>query len=93
MGEEITPELNTDQLIEQMQADELEDDESPLITPVNYSKIRPFKPQQVFYHIRAHHLKVYFCPCGRKCINKQEADVYFRSIGKLQKPGDNDGQT
>jgi hypothetical protein len=30
---------------------------------------------------------VYFCSCGRRCINKEEADRYFASVGKL-KPKD-----
>lgn len=87
-GDDVEPEeetiLNTDQLIERMQADELEDDDSPLITPVNYSKIRPFSSQQIFYHIRAKHLVVEVCQCGRRCINKAKADAYFRSTGKLK---------
>lgn len=78
------PALNTDELIDLMKADEIADAESPLITPVNYARIRPFinSPQIIFYHIRAGHLNVYLCPCGNRCINKKEADEYFKSKGK-----------
>jgi hypothetical protein len=73
--------LNTDELIARMMLDETED--APKITPVNYGKLRGIKPQLVYYHIRARHIPVMTCDCGRKVIDKEEADAYFRSIGKL----------
>ena len=68
--------LNTDELIAQFQLDELAD--APLITPVNYGKLYAnMTPQKVYYHIRAGHLTVVRCPCGRKCVVKDEADKLF----------------
>jgi hypothetical protein len=70
--------LNTDQLFKLMAADEAGD--APLITPVNYSKIRPIAAQLVYYAIRTHKLPTAICNCGRKCINKQDADNYYRKV-------------
>jgi hypothetical protein len=81
--------LNTDELLRLMELDEAED--APLITPVDYAKIRPFSPQQVYYHLRKGHFKKYICPCGRTTIVKEEADAYFRSVGKLQPKMNNTG--
>ena len=78
MSEEDLTGLNTDQLIEQMKLDELS--EATLMTPVDYSKIRPIEPQLVYYRIRSHKLKVHICSCGRKCIDVEEADAFFRSV-------------
>ena len=73
--------MNIDELIAQMEADENED--APYITPVNYGKLRGIAPQLVYYHIRAGHITYKHCDCGRRVIDKEEADEYFRSIGKL----------
>jgi hypothetical protein len=70
--------LNTDELIKLMAADEAGD--APLITPVNYAKIRPIASQLVYYAIRTHKLQTAICNCGRKCINKQDADDYYRKV-------------
>jgi hypothetical protein len=69
--------LNTDELIAQMQLDELS--EAPLISPVNYSKIRPITPQLVYYAIRNKKIKTYVCNCGRRCIDIKEADDFYRA--------------
>jgi hypothetical protein len=74
--------LNMDELIAQMERDEAED--AKLITPVDYAKIRPFSPQQIYYHIRRGHIKSLRCACGRNVIEKAAADEYFVSVGKLQ---------
>lgn len=74
---------NFDELIEQMQLDERED--APLITPVDYGKLRGIAPQLVYYRIRKWKrnpdapggLRTYLCPCGRSCIKKEEADKIF----------------
>lgn len=67
---------NLDDLIRQMQLDEIGD--APLITPVNYAKIRPrITPQSVYYRIRTGKLKTQTCNCGRKCISVEEADIIF----------------
>lgn len=68
---------NIDELIEQMQADELAD--APLITPVNYAKMRPISPQLVFYAIRTKKIPVEVCNCGRRCIDIKKADNYYRN--------------
>jgi hypothetical protein len=68
--------LNTDQLIDLMQLDELAD--APLITPVNYAKLyADMTPQKVYYHLRRGHLKQVVCPCGRTCVKKDAADKLF----------------
>ena len=67
---------NIDDLIAQIKQDELAD--APLISPVNYAKIRPnLTPQSVYYRIRAKQLKTYTCNCGRRCIKIEEADKLF----------------
>jgi hypothetical protein len=67
---------NFDELLERMELDEKQD--APLITPVNYAKLRPsLTPQSVYYRIRTGKLKTYLCPCGRKCIKLEEADKLF----------------
>ncbi len=67
---------NLDDVIKQMQLDEVED--APLITPVNYAKIRPrITPQSVYYRIRTGKLPVHRCNCGRTCIDVKEADEIF----------------
>jgi hypothetical protein len=72
---------NFDELIRLMQADELED--ARLITPVEYGKLRGIAPQLVYYYIRSHKLEVERCECGRRCIEREEADKLFRKTGKL----------
>lgn len=72
----IIPLMTMDQVIAQMELDEIED--APLITPVNYAKVRPITPQLVYYAIRTHKINTQVCNCGRKCILKDEADDYFR---------------
>jgi hypothetical protein len=68
--------LNTDQLIERFQLDELA--EAPLITPVNYGKLYAnMTPQKVYYHVRRGHLETVRCPCGRMCVYKDAADKLF----------------
>jgi hypothetical protein len=69
--------LNTDQLFRQMQLDELAD--ATLITPVDFAHIRPITPQLVYYAIRTKKVTTQRCACGRSCINKDEADDYYRS--------------
>lgn len=76
MSDESTQNLNTDELIAKMAQDELED--APLITPVNYAKVRPIAPQSIYYAIRTGKLAIKQCNCGRKCIDKDEADDYYR---------------
>jgi hypothetical protein len=73
--------VNIDETIRQMMADEEED--APCITPVNYGKLRGIQPQLVYYHIKAGHIVAFRCECGRRVIRKEEADEYFRRIGKL----------
>lgn len=73
--------MNTDELFEQMDRDEQAD--ARLMPPVAYGKLRGISPQLVYYHIRAHHLEVEYCDCGRKCIKREDADEFFRAIGQL----------
>jgi hypothetical protein len=70
--------LNTDELIALMQHEEAEDQQ--LITPVDYSHIRPITSQLVYYAIRTGKLQIVICPCGRRCLDKDAADTYYRSV-------------
>jgi hypothetical protein len=74
--------MDIDETIRQMMADEEED--APCITPVNYGHLRGMAPQLVYYHIKAGHIVAFRCECGRRVVRKEEADDYFRSVGKLQ---------
>lgn len=74
---------NLDDVIRKMRQDEIED--APLITPVNYAKLRGMQPQLVYYRIRTGKLKTKTCNCGRKCIDIKEADVAFGLIDKEEK--------
>ena len=73
--------MNIDEVIAQMKADEEAD--AKYITPVNYGKLRGIAPQVIYYYIRRQYIKVRTCDCGRKVIEKEEADDYLRSVGKL----------
>jgi hypothetical protein len=87
MNDEIrdATDLNIDELLRLMELDEKED--APLITPVDYAKMRPLSPQIVYYHLRQGHIQERRCPCGRKTMILEEADAYFESIGRLPRKG------
>jgi hypothetical protein len=74
--------MNIDEVIAQMKLDEEED--AKFITPVNYGRLRGVAPQNVYYYIRRGYIKVRTCDCGRKVIEKEEADEYLRRVGKLK---------
>lgn len=77
---------DTDALIEQMQRDDL--DGPPKLSPVDYGKLRGIAPQLVYYHIRAKHITISHCDCGRKVIDVQEADDFFKEAeAKKNKTG------
>jgi hypothetical protein len=83
--------MNTDELFEAMQRDEQAD--ARLMPPVAYGKLRGISPQLVYYHIRAKHLETEYCDCGRKCIEREAADDFFRSIGKLAPLSEDPGES
>lgn len=68
--------MNTDDLIRQMELDELAD--APKLTPREYGRLRGIAPQLVYYHLRQGHLKEERCLCGRKVIDVEAADAYFK---------------
>ena len=74
--------MNTDELIALMQADEEAD--AKYITPVNYARLRGISPQLIYYYIRRQYITFMRCDCGRKVIEREEADEYLRSAGKLK---------
>jgi len=74
---------NSDELIRRMMLDDLDDESAKYITPVNYGKLRGITPQLIYYYIRRQYIKVRTCDCGRKVIEREEADDYLRSVGKL----------
>jgi len=69
-----------DELLEQMEADELEDrlDHQTLATPIDYGRMRGIVPQKVYYRIRTGILPTKTCPCGRRVVDIEEADKLFR---------------
>lgn len=66
---------NFDEILAQLELDEKED--APLVTPVDYGHLRGLAPQKVYYRIRKGQLQTHLCPCGRKCIKKEDADAIF----------------
>jgi hypothetical protein len=69
------PELNTDELVAQMERDELAD--AALLTPRDFAKVIGVQPQLVYYYIRTKKLDVVVCQCGRKCVNVEAATKFF----------------
>jgi hypothetical protein len=67
---------NIDDFIAQVQADELAD--ATKLSPREYGKLRGITPQLVYYHIKVGHVAEEFCQCGRKVIDIQQADEYFK---------------
>lgn len=68
--------LSTDELIARMKQDELEG--ATKLSPRDYGKMRGIAPQLVYYHLREGHLTWTHCECGRKVIDIDEADAYFK---------------
>jgi hypothetical protein len=73
---------NFDELRRLIEADELQDriEQSPLMSPREYGKLRGMTAQSVYYYIRTKKLAVQYCNCGRKCINVVEADAFFEDL-------------
>ncbi|HVI76686.1 MAG TPA: hypothetical protein VM715_00680 [Candidatus Acidoferrum sp.] len=61
--------MNTDELIEQMQKDELED--APLLSVIDAARFFGLKPQILYYYIRTGKLETETCNCGRKCVRRE----------------------
>jgi hypothetical protein len=78
--------MNIDEFEAQLRRDETAD--QPLITPVEYGRLRGIAPQLVYYYIRNKKIDTQICPCGRRCIDKEAADEHFRSTGKLPPKND-----
>jgi hypothetical protein len=71
--------MNTDQLIEQMERDELEDklELQGKASPREYAQMRGMVPQRVYYFIRSKKIEMEHCICGRKVIDIKKADEFF----------------
>lgn len=67
--------LNTDELLRLMEAEENEGAE--WLSPREYGKLRGIAPQLVYHHIRVGHIKKFACKCGRPVIDVKEADDFF----------------
>jgi hypothetical protein len=67
---------NIDELYEEIVADELTD--AKLLPPIQYARLRGIYPQKVYSAIRNHRLDPTICQCGRKVIEVEAADAYFR---------------
>lgn len=75
--------MNTDDFIEKMKRDELED--APKLTPREFSRIVDTSPQLVYYHIRQGHIKTERCQCGRTVIDVAEARTFFEGLQAKEK--------
>lgn len=49
------------------------------LTPREYAKLRGMQPQLVYYFIRTKKIEVELCKCGRKVVNVETADEFFRT--------------
>ena len=67
---------NFDELMQQMKHDEYHD--ATKLSPIEYGKLRNISPQLVYYHIKQKHIDIEFCLCGRKVIDVEGADMYFK---------------
>lgn len=76
MAQQDELDLNSDELIELMKRDELED--MTKLSPRDYGKLRGIAPQLVYYHIREGHVDKERCACGRSVIDIDKADQYFK---------------
>jgi hypothetical protein len=73
--------MNSDELFKEFEAFENEGPE--YLSPCDYAKIRPIRPQQIYQWIKSNQLGWKHCDCGRKVINVEETDKLMRSKGKL----------
>lgn len=77
--------LNTDELLQQMSADEKPLAEIGLATPRDYARLRPDlvdSAQLVYYYIRTGKLIPQTCNCGRRVISIEAADELFTGLLK-----------
>jgi hypothetical protein len=81
--------MDTEELLAQMEADELEDRvaEQTKATPIDYARSRGIAPQKVYYRIRRGQLETERCACGRRVVDIATADAIFRKV----EPDDSDG--
>lgn len=75
--------MNSDELIEQMKKDELQD--ATKLSPREFAQLRGISPQLVYYHIRQKHLEIEHCICGRKVIDVATANAYFDELKDAKK--------
>jgi hypothetical protein len=52
------------------------------LPPIRYAKLRGLYPQKVYAAIRGGFLPEVFCDCGRKSIEVEVADKYFKVGGE-----------
>jgi hypothetical protein len=77
-----------DDLERQIREDELKDKEELTqsgilrMSPIEYARKRGLQPQLVYYYIRAGHIKVEDCICGRPTIDIASADAYLAEKAK-----------
>jgi RecA-family ATPase len=83
--------LNTDQLIARMEADELEGAEK--MSPRDWARMRSISPQLVYYHIRQGHIKMEKCNCGRNVIDVEAADTFWKGKESKDKKPEEEGVT
>lgn len=62
---------NLDELIEEMEAHELEGAEK--LTPRDFAKLMKCAPQAIYYHLRTGRLESEVCACGRRVIDVERS--------------------
>lgn len=67
---------STDDLIEQMKADEVVG--ATKMSPRDWAKTKSIAPQLVYYYIKAGHIKKETCQCGRSVIDVEDAEAFWR---------------
>ena len=52
------------------------------LSPIQYARKRGIQPQLIYYYVRAGHIKVEECICGRPVIDIASADKFLAEKGK-----------
>jgi hypothetical protein len=72
-------ELHIDDVIARMEADELVG--ATKATPIGYARMRGMRPQMMYYYMRIGQIKWERCDCGRKVVDVEDTDAFFRAKG------------
>jgi hypothetical protein len=75
---------NHDELMRQIEQDELEDKSHSVtkMSPMEYARARGMQAQLVYYYIRTGKIQDHNCICGRRVLDIEEADAFFKAKAK-----------